>query len=184
MRHAIPLFLLVTALLGGQQSTAQTILRASQFGSSGAQLTGTNNNLFGTLGGEIAGHSDALRSGFWYVAGSIALATGVDVDLSETDDPNASLPARYRLRQNYPNPFNPSTIIAYDLPELSTVRMEIFDGLGRFVRELVHTDQAAGTYRVAWDGRDMSGRPVSTGFYLYRLASSSFSQTRIMFLVK
>ena len=178
MRRTLLLFLFATALVGSERSTAQTFLRASQFGSGSARLTGANHILFGTLGQPIAGFSDALRSGFWYVAGPVTIVTGVE------DDANTSLPDRVQLRQNYPNPFNPSTTIAYELPKLSTVRIEIFDGLGRLVRELVHAEQAAGTYSVVWDGRNTGGRLVSTGLYIYRLVTPSSSRTRAMLLMK
>ena len=36
----------------------------------------------------------------------------------------APLPARLQLGQNYPNPFNPSTIIPYQLPAATRVRLE------------------------------------------------------------
>ena len=116
--------------------------------------------------------------GFWYVPGPPSIC--VDVE----DHPGLSLPASSHLRQNYPNPFNPSTTIAYDLPELSSVRIEIFDVLGRLVGELVHAEQESGNYSVVWDGRNADGQLVSTGLYIYRLVTPSVSRTRAMLLVK
>ena len=42
----------------------------------------------------------------------------------------APLPARLHLGQNYPNPFNPSTIIPYQLPAATRVRLEVFKHSG------------------------------------------------------
>ncbi len=178
MRRTLLLFLVTTALVGSHRSVAQTVLRASLFGSGSARLMSANHILFSTLGQPIAGFSDVLRSGFWYVAGPAAIV--VDVE----NDAGASLPDQFQLRQNYPNPFNPSTTIAYDLPELSSVRIEIFDVLGRLVGELVHAEQEAGNYSVVWDGRNADGQLVSTGLYIYRLVTPSVSRTRAMLLVK
>ena len=38
-----------------------------------------------------------------------------------------SRPGRFLLYQNYPNPFNPETVISYELPVDSEVRLEIYD---------------------------------------------------------
>jgi flagellar hook assembly protein FlgD len=55
---------------------------------------------------------------------------------------------------------------------------------GARVRTLVDTHQPAGRYRVEWDGRDNAGTPVGSGIYFYRLATSHFSGTRKMILLK
>ena len=47
------------------------------------------------------------------------------------------LPERFELGHNYPNPFNPSTIIPYQLPAPTRVRLEIFNILGQRVTTLV-----------------------------------------------
>ncbi len=56
------------------------------------------------------------------------------------------IPKDYALAQNYPNPFNPTTMIQYDLPSASAVRLEIFDMLGRKVATLVNTTQRTGAH--------------------------------------
>jgi flagellar hook assembly protein FlgD len=52
------------------------------------------------------------------------------------------------------------------------------------VRTLVDGRQPVGRYRVEWDGRDNSGTLVGSGIYFYRLATSHFSGTRKMLLLK
>ena len=49
---------------------------------------------------------------------------------------NADIPLTFSLNQNYPNPFNPSTIISYELPNTSKIKLEIFDMMGRNVKTL------------------------------------------------
>ncbi len=88
------------------------------------------------------------------------------------------------LGGNYPNPFNPQTTISYDLKDTARVRLSVYNVKGQLVRSLVNTDQAAGRYRVVFDGRDDRGNPLSSGIYLYRYTAGRYSSTRKMILMQ
>ncbi len=88
-------------------------------------------------------------------------------------------PQTFSLAQNYPNPFNPTTIIAYELPQASNVKLKLFDILGREVETLVERDQNAGHYEFAFDASRLS-----SGTYFYRLDAGAFVQTRKMLIVR
>ncbi len=93
--------------------------------------------------------------------------------------------AGYRLHPCYPNPFNPSTTISYELPGAGAVDLKIYDVAGRLVKSLMDREHIkAGRHEVTWNGRDESGRSVSTGIYLYTLNAEGFSKTRRLALVK
>ncbi len=94
------------------------------------------------------------------------------------------LPRSFALDQNYPNPFNPTTTIPYSLPERSRAAIEIFNVLGQRVRTLVNETQAAGSYRIVWDGRTDAGTELATGIYLCRLQAGSHIQARKMLLLR
>ena len=99
-------------------------------------------------------------------------------------EPSApALPERLSLGQNYPNPFNPSTIIPFQLPVSTHVRLEIFNLLGQRVTILVDEDRPAGSHTAHWDGTNATGRPVGSGVYLYRLQGGGMSATHRMVLV-
>jgi parallel beta-helix repeat protein len=103
----------------------------------------------------------------------IAIATGVD-----------GAPALVvALEQNVPNPFNPTTRIEYEV-QSGAVSLDVFDVMGRHVRELVHAGNASGRSIVEWDGRDDNGRAVSSGVYFYRLRAGSSTVTKRMTLLK
>jgi hypothetical protein len=99
--------------------------------------------------------------------------------ISHVEGCDDALPTAFSLEQNYPNPFNPTTVISYQLPVVSSVRIVIYDLLGREVAVLVNERKAAGSYEVQFDA---SG--LSSGVYLYRLTAGSFTQTLKMVAVK
>jgi hypothetical protein len=84
----------------------------------------------------------------------------------------ASVPTDFKLYQNYPNPFNPETEIEFAVPHKSEIDIRIFDMSGRLVKSLLSASVSAGRHKVRWDGRDESGRRVSSGVYLCRMECS------------
>jgi len=96
-----------------------------------------------------------------------------------------ALPTANALMQNYPNPFNPETTIAYDLTQLGTVTLTVYNVNGQAVRSLVDgRTLAPGHYRSVWDGRDENGARVASGVYLYVLQTSGFSSVKRMVLLQ
>ncbi len=95
------------------------------------------------------------------------------------DGEGNSLPEEFALFQNYPNPFNPSTVISYQIPVNTTVRLEVFNMLGQSVALLVNEQKAAGSHTVSFDATSLS-----SGIYIYRLNSADYNQTKKMMLIK
>jgi hypothetical protein len=94
------------------------------------------------------------------------------------------IPQNFILNQNFPNPFNPTTTLNYELPEQSDVQMIIFDISGRKIRQWSYQGQAAGTYKIKWNGKDSSGNLVPSGVYLYCLIADDFVDSKKMVLLK
>ncbi len=95
--------------------------------------------------------------------------------LTGTGEQNPEIPGAFSLSPNYPNPFNPSTRMHYTLPEESSVRLVVFDLLGREVTTLVGEILPAGSYHATWNGTNSAGQQVSAGMYLYRLEALGLS---------
>jgi hypothetical protein len=114
------------------------------------------------------------------------MVTGVEDDFSQ-------VPVGFTLEQNYPNPFNrstersrqsPTTTIRYQLPKTTQVVLKIYNIFGQEVRTLVNARQPAGVNTVVWDGRDQSGKEVSSGIYIYRVQAGESIQSRKMSFVR
>ena len=90
----------------------------------------------------------------------------------------------FALYQNYPNPFNPITTIRYDVPQVEHVRLIVYNLLGREVVTLVDKQKEAGRYSVLWNGTNKFGQPLSSGVYIYRIVSPSFTKTHKLVLLK
>jgi hypothetical protein len=88
------------------------------------------------------------------------------------------LPAAFALRPNQPNPFRGSTVIPFELPVPTRVRLDVFDLLGRKVATLADAAYPAGYHTVEWDLRDLRGAPARPGVYLYRMEAGSAFRAR------
>jgi hypothetical protein len=118
---------------------------------------------------------------------------GVVADGSETGSlekaGEESVPKEFFLEANYPNPFNPTTTIGFGVPEQASVKMEVFDVLGRTVKTLLSGDLQAGYHSALWDGTNGSGALVGSGVYYYRIEATGvsgqkFVNSRKLMLVK
>jgi len=91
------------------------------------------------------------------------------------------LPHEYSLAQNYPNPFNPTTMISFDLPKSSDVRLIVYDVFGKEVQRLVDNHLEPGRYTLEWN---VSQSGIASGVYFYHLQAGSFSDTKKLLLIK
>ena len=95
-----------------------------------------------------------------------------------------NLPSDYKLLNNYPNPFNPSTRIAFEIPKQEFVTLKVYNINGELVRSLLEESLPAGSFESTWNGKDNSGRDVSSGVYIYRLTAGKFDMSARMILMK
>jgi hypothetical protein len=95
------------------------------------------------------------------------------------ENPPAPLPLGFALLQNYPNPFNPATVITYDVPVRSHVKLAIYDILGREVVVLKDGEQDSQRYTLSFNASRLSA-----GVYFYRLTTPTYTETKKMILIR
>jgi hypothetical protein len=84
---------------------------------------------------------------------------------------------------NYPNPFNPSTTIKLELAEAGKIELAIYNIKGQKVKTLLDCTTAPGTYECNWNGKDETGKVVSSGQYVVKLKhNEKETATKIMLL--
>jgi hypothetical protein len=158
-----------------QEAHAQTLSNGTYnpmpgtFAGGGVSMSGVVQSInIGTL----AGAGGSLSGGFAYATPG----TVVSIDTPGRVD----MPLTTRLNANYPNPFNPTTVIGFEIASAGTVRLSVYDILGREVAVLVNQDRAAGRYEVSFDAS-----ALSSGVYITRLQfGGQVVSTRRMTLVK
>lgn len=112
----------------------------------------------------------------WTAISQLGILASVSTSNEYVD---SHLPGSPELSQNYPNPFNPATQISFTLPQSDNVKLEVFEITGRKIATLVDGVQQAGRNTVHFDASNLS-----SGMYIYRLQSNSFTITRKMTLIK
>ncbi len=95
-------------------------------------------------------------------------------------------PEEFALFGSYPNPFNSSTVIRYDIPVLSEVKINVFNILGKSEGTIWENYVDVGRHSVVWDAGDLS-----SGVYFVRMSvrtpsgkAGEFMQTRKVVLRK
>ncbi len=102
--------------------------------------------------------------------------TAIDLDEPDLNE--------FELAQNFPNPFNPNTTIAFTLPTAQSVSVKIYDINGKFIRQVLNGEMAAGLHELNWNGTDQNGEAVASGTYIYVLESADFKDVKKMVLMK
>jgi subtilisin family serine protease/subtilisin-like proprotein convertase family protein len=180
-------------LLTGPNGTAVTL--HNQSGAGSANLTGTWPTSLTVDGpGDLDDYLDLSNMGDWtlqvidYVMGNTGILNswGLHFTLIRYVTPveDGAAPRVTKLGPNVPNPFNPRTEISFDLLRTGQTRLSIFDVRGMLVRRLLDENLPAGPHTAVWDGKNGSGRAVSSGTYFYRLESGPVVQVRKMLLIR
>lgn len=100
-------------------------------------------------------------------------------------DGREAIPADFTLHQNFPNPIRMdqssplSTIIQYDLQKAGSIRLAVYDILGRRVKILDEGFRTANVHRVYFDAS-----ALPSGAYFYKLETSAGIRVRRLDIVK
>ena len=70
-----------------------------------------------------------------------------------------------------PNPVSGQATLDFVLPHVASVAIDVYDVIGRRVREVAFGSFAAGPHTTTWDLRGDGGQRVAGGVYFLRLAT-------------
>jgi hypothetical protein len=113
------------------------------------------------------------------------LSAGFTSETTGVIEENNSIPQKFALYQNYPNPFNPVTNIKFSLPELSKVKLSIFNILGREVDLIAEGNFESGIHSLNWDGSQFSSGIYFVKFYAQSISNNkNFNATKKIMLIK
>jgi hypothetical protein len=101
------------------------------------------------------------------VAGRALLITTDSLILAAEPHDGLPIPQAFVLEQNYPNPFNPTTTFTWSVPRSASVRLTLYDLLGRQADVIFD-----GLCEVGQHSRVFDASHLSTGIYFARLEAS------------
>jgi hypothetical protein len=94
----------------------------------------------------------------------------------------SEVPSEFSIT-NYPNPFNPSTKISYSLPNRNSVKIVVYDILGRIVSTLLDKEMEKGNHTIDWYARDGNGNDLPSGIYIAQINTGTMvASTKMMLL--
>ena len=116
-----------------------------------------------------------LRS-FWFHDDYTGWAVGGNTKLLFTSSGGSTFaggtgtefPDKYILHQNYPNPFNSTTVIEFDIPERTEIRLSVYDMLGKEVFILFSGVKSAGNHKII-----LKDDNLKSGIYFVKLSSGN-----------
>lgn len=91
----------------------------------------------------------------------------MDIDIA------ANQPERAGLNLAYPNPFNASTLIPLQTFEHGYYKLNIYNPRGQRVYSDGKLLNEGVSYRFVWTGQDLTGNPLDSGSYFFRVTHGS-----------
>ena len=180
-----------TAIFSGHNHVYERVIKSSfpyfvdglggkdihDFGSAISGSVVRYNDDFGAM--KVWSNPDSMK--FWFVsqAGAVVDSYLICHSLVDVEE----VPQSTSLLGIYPNPFNSSVEIEYSVQTRSFVSLEVYDILGRNVRNLIAGEISPGEWTVSWDAsRNASG--VYFVRFLVQSGLRQFSEVKKVLHVK
>jgi len=90
-----------------------------------------------------------------------------------------TLPIDFALHPIYPNPFNPSATISFDIPDVSSVALNVYDVKGALVETLLQDHMKPGKHHYNWEPQGLS-----SGVYFMNLTTVKQTFTQKVTYIK
>jgi histidinol-phosphate aminotransferase len=147
-----------------------------------------------SVASQLDGKGYQVRTG-WGMPNHIRISTGsVDetngfiealgeiISLGGIQSPK--VPQSFGLNMIYPNPFNSQCEIEISTIGNEKTNLTIYDISGRKIKTLLNGLISPGTHRIRWDGREITGKMVSSGVYIFNLIQGELATSSRATLVK
>ena len=108
----------------------------------------------------------------------------MDSEILLLDIKNDILPLESLLKNPYPNPFNPKTTFTIDNNMQSSIRLDIYNILGKKIWSFNNQILPKGEHKIIWNAVDGEGNSIESGVYLYRFYINNNSKTGKLFYIK
>ena len=158
--------------------TAQYKCDWNVVGIAGGDMSSTAYRCGSTVGQTAAGHLTGAAYwaliGFWQVEDQVGIREAAEKPSGDT--------IQTRLHAPAPNPFGSRVAIRYSLAAPGPVALQIYDRVGRLVRDFAVAGAARGIYSATWDGRDARGRLLANGVYFCRMTAEEYQGTQKLVL--
>jgi hypothetical protein len=148
---------------------------------------------FGTTSGweqvefDLSAYEGRARIRFVFGSGSIAGDEGwyiddidIEDELAGVDDPTGKRPESFRLHALAPNPVVTRTLVAFDVPATTHVKVEVFNIEGRVVDTVADSSFEPGRYSLEWS----PGSRLAPGVYFVNMETPTFHQTNKVIVVR
>ena len=90
------------------------------------------------------------------------------------------MPTTHFLSAAYPNPFNPQAQFRLSVAQRQYVKVDLYNALGQRVGVLFEGPMDANVTETV----TIDGSTLQSGLYLYRATGESFTESRLVLLVK
>jgi len=107
-----------------------------------------------------------------------------ETTISEKPQPtsSSSVEPSFMLVQNYLSSLQQTIDIVLNVPEPSHVRIEVFDGSGRFLGYAIDSAYPAGEYRIQWNPPQRGKTKPRSGLYYYTMKTTRRTITKSLLL--
>lgn len=109
-----------------------------------------------------------------------SLLTGLNADPAELE----LIPEMFSVSDAYPNPFNPETKINVNLPEVSNLKIVIYNVTGEEIVTITNQEFGAGIFSFNWNGKNKFGQDVSSGMYFFSVSANQGMMTKKVIFLK
>jgi outer membrane protein assembly factor BamB len=114
-----------------------------------------------------------------------SIVSGIDMVINEIgiEERKTKVEKTY-LSIKSSNPVIGQVVISYHLQAPTHTILKIYNTCGQLVRKLVDAPQKVDSYTITWDGKDDSGKKVTSGIYFCKLETNKFSAVKKITLIR